>query len=286
MSSQEDSKISIRSFIVNNAVGIITLLFSLVGAAGVFLLGLLAQLTILEIILLCLIIAIMIPLASYLIWRRRSCYSYYYPRAKIKPDYIVNERKISYSVTADGLHYSRKLTVRSCRNYLNKIIDKFIWTGANQPGIPTAGKNVESVNGSDLIGVWRYFEITLSTPLTKKAKSLEFSYEWPIMSDYQSSSPFASVSTGEPTKKIIVEVRLGDKYAEKNLVLEEFQALEGLLPIDCSSAQFDEHGCYTWEIKRPQRFRYYRIRWNWNVDNDITLVQHLGEETSEDANEC
>jgi len=264
-------------WVINNVPTIILAIISIAGGSygGYQLKMPIVQQNLLDVVLFISIIAIAIVFWLYILWRNISCHSYYYPKTRIKPDYIVLEKKIVYSIQNQELHYARTIKIKSCVDYLMGISDKFLWTGTNAPAIPTIRNGGGRITESDLIGVWRYFEMKFTTPLRKGKESIDIRYDWAPLNDYRSSSPFTSVSTSEPTKKIVIEVKLGAEYADKDLIIEEFQAIEGTKAIDEKICKFDGDGCYKWEERHPKRFRCYRVRWNWNAEEAIPLVQSI-----------
>lgn len=223
----------------------------------------------LEVVLVIMIFTVFIVFIGYRLWSEKSYKSYSYPKKKINPTYIINKKLITYNRTADDkLHYSRELEIEALA-YLDCLIDKYIWTGKSSVKklIPT--KNIREINSENVIGVWKYFRIVLDKPILKNQSDI-ISYSWPEIQNCSSSSPFVSSNTDNPTKELVMKVSLGEEYANRKLYLEEFRAIESDFPLSCQTVEFDEHGSYEWKVNETfgiKRFRYYRMRWSWDLSN-------------------
>lgn len=202
------------------------------------------------------------------IWNRYSYQAYTYPWSKISSNYTVESRKITYRVTEnDTLEYSRSVTIKSHINHMDSIVDKYIWTGKSKAGLPTGEEGIRRIENDNIIGVWNYFRVIFDG-IIRKGDSKTIKYKWPPIEDCSSSSSFFSASTEEPTKKLILELEMGAKYAKKPVFLEEIRALESYFVISTQIVELDERGCYTWDVQRIKRFRHYRMRWSWE-DSEI-----------------
>ena len=175
-----------------------------------------------------------------------------------------------YIIENNELHYHREMSIKANAD-IPEIVDKFIWTGNTKKSeFPLPRDNIRAIAKTDApIGIWNYFRVIFNETLFKGKDSKPFSYKWPPISDYKSSSPFVSTSTNEPTKKLTLVIHLGSEYAGKELVLEEFRAIECMKEISTKTVEFDNSGRFEWTPERIKRFRYYRARWNWNPDEPV-----------------
>lgn len=191
--------------------------------------------------------------------------SYHYSWFKIKPQCIFLEKIAIYKRdNNDVLNFKRKAVLKGTKDD-NRITDKFIWTGNNPASIPIKGKNVQEIREQkERKGVWKFFDIILDKQL-RKGKVREISYNWKPILNCSSSSPFVSQSTEEPTKLLRFEIDLGVAYANKEIILEEYRAIDANVPLnEIEGQKFDDNGKYVWKIKKPKRFRYYIARWEWH----------------------
>ncbi|MDO4303333.1 MAG: hypothetical protein Q4D94_05405, partial [Bacillota bacterium] len=197
---------------------------------------------------------------------RASYKSYYYPYSKIKTNYNVISKTIYYQVNErNELAFGRTMVIKSNIDNLDSIFDKFIWTGTSAAKVPNPRLHIQEIKECNKIGIWKYFQIFLDSPISK-GDTLEIRYEWPTIYNCNSSSPFFSTSTEEPTKEVNMILKLGKRYSDREIILEEYRAIEGDNPISTKRTKLDQWGDYTWPIKKPKRFRYYRIRWEWPLD--------------------
>lgn len=257
----------LKNWIINNIIGILTIAWPIIVFLfkSVFLNN--NKWTPLEQVLLLLIVLESIIILSKFLWNKFSYKSYIYPRSRISSNYIVLKKIVNYRVNEKGeLFFSRTLEIKSKINHLESIFDKFIWTGNNRAEVPRPEKNVSTITEQPTIGIWRYIRVTLKDSLSK-GEEREISYKWPKISDCTSSSPFVSTSTEEPTKQLIFKIKLGAKYSNREIRLEEFRAIEADNPISVKIVRLDNNGDYEWDVSNIKRFRHYRVRWSWELDN-------------------
>ena len=226
------------------------------------------SLSLLEIILIAALLCTFIVIIVRTIWYKYSYKAYHYPRKFLSTscNYEVLEKTISYSRSEnDTLNYSRTMKIKCLSNRLVSISDKYIWTGPSESTFSIIKcEGVSRIKKEPRIGIWQYFEIELQNHL-KKNDERNISYKWPVITDCSLSSPFFSVSTDEPTKKLNLKLDLGKKYAEQRIMCEEFRAIESDFCISRIEEKLDENGTFNWVIPKVKRFRHYRIRWSWEV---------------------
>ena len=193
---------------------------------------------------------------------------YGYPNMCRKTQYTFISKTFKYYRRSDddSLDASRILEVKSNVNGLDRIKERFLWTGDSDANFPKRGKNVISIHPEESIGIWKYFSVNFNQVISK-GNTLKVAYKWPRIKNCTSSSPFVSTDTEYETKKLVFEVNLGKEYANHELMLEEYRSIESECPISVTCVQFDDVGGYKWEIEKPKRYRYFRMRWTWNTDN-------------------
>ncbi|MCH5160023.1 MAG: hypothetical protein J1F66_04150 [Clostridiales bacterium] len=206
----------------------------------------------------------------YIIWRKKSYKSCYYPRKRTKYDYIFEKNIIDYTLVKSNngkgndteLHLSRKVEVLSKRNGLDGIPDKYVWTGRKEAKLPTGGKNIRAIiERKDKPGVWKYLHIYFNKPIDEN-ESINIEYDWPTLTDYKSSSPFVSASSDIPTKLLEFNLNFGSEHAGKKVYLVVRRSMDGANILYQEEYSLDDKGQQTIPIK-PQRFRYYMVFWTW-----------------------
>lgn len=274
------NKEKFKEWIWNNILTILTILFPIF----TYVLSAIRkyngnQLTVLEWIFIAILTLEMLMIIVNIVWNKSSYRSYYYPNSKIRSNYDVINKSLYYQVNDNNeLTFFRSMTIKSNIDNLQMIYDKFIWTGTGIANIPTPGLHIQEIKESNRIGIWKYFQIIFDSPISK-GEELEIRYEWPVISNCNTSSPFFSTSTEEPTKEIKMILKLGRKYSEREIILEEYRAIEGDNPISKKRVNLDQCGDYIWTIDKPKRFRYYRIRWEWSLETQgIPEIGNLEEE--------
>lgn len=205
---------------------------------------------------------------TYLIWRNFSFKSYHYPMRKIKHKYHFVESTIKYQLvrkkgeSTNKLLLSKRILVCSDSETLDKIDDKFLWTGKVIPQTPTGKKSISEIHlAKDKVGVWKYLDVHFNRRIQRN-QTIELEYSWPPILDCKSSSPFISVNTDIPTKQITFELDLGKEYAFVPVYLEERRSIDGDDMLSNHNYALDENGKIVIKIS-PRRFRYYILFWKW-----------------------
>lgn len=277
----------VKEWLINNALTIFLGLPTLGGSIVAILTYIENQtISVLDIILICTLFTILLVLLGKAIWNSVSYRSYHYPWLKIRTmyNYKVLKKTISYKRTdEDKLIYKRSLEIQSLANRLESVNDKFIWTGVHDkplkitPDKDENGRvNIKKITKKSRIGIWSYFSMELLNHMTKGEKQT-IAYKWPMISNCSLSSPFFSSSTDELTKSLELKLSLGKEYANQQIICEEFRAIESDYKISSVVHNLDESGSYTWNIPRIKRFRYYRIRWSWEIGQPAAEIGEIEE---------
>lgn len=259
------NKDKVKHWIINNAVSIFQLVLPALVIIGTFILAFLKKNQVAEILLLLGLVLETLVLISLRIWNFVSYKAYRYPSEKIVPEFEFIKKRIYYEMLSDGkLRYSRTMKTRSLRSTRDSITDQYLWTGKVEAIIPVGKEHIRKIEPCPTIGIWRIFRITFDSPI-EKGKELTYTYEWPLIDNCTSSSPFASVSTEAPTKEIEFCIKLGHKYSNKEVYVQEFRSIESASdqPLSQDILRFDEGGELHYSIKHPKRFRHYRVLWKW-----------------------
>ncbi len=209
---------------------------------------------------------------SYNIWKRKSYKSYYYPKERIPYKYSVNDMCISYELKSapgvsedsdpDTLYLSRTVNVTSTLGDLDRISDKYLWTGRSEAKLPEGKNNVRDVSHlRGKPGVWKYFEVNFNRKI-EKGQSIDLEYAWPPIENCKTSSAFISTITDVPTKKLTFKIDLGTKYARKPVHFEERRSIDGDNMLSCHEYTLDDCGKIEIPIY-PKRFRYFIVFWEW-----------------------
>ncbi|MCM1236770.1 MAG: hypothetical protein NC489_42380 [Ruminococcus flavefaciens] len=268
-----------KAWLANNILTIMTIIFPTIATGLSIVLGFVTEsLNSLDIVLIIIVTIFSVSIIFKTIWNIVSYKSYHYPWRKIRNNYNyeIIERKITYTRTPkDVLQYSRYMNIKACSNHINYIIDKYFWTGNIPDTINIEpSKGISNIENKSRIGIWRYFMMELDNHINR-GDTKEIEYKWPDIEACSQSSPFFSVSTDSPTKKITLSLNLGKEYANQEIVCEEFTAIDADYPIKVQSAQLDDNGIYTWIIQKQKikRFRQYRIRWSWTRGQQAVEIE-------------
>ena len=224
---------------------------------------------------LCVVFAIVIFVESvsisiYLLWRKQSYKSYYYSPRKIDYKYTVENNVINYAVNRTvksnreffDLDLSREIVVRSNTETLDRINDKFLWTGNSEANLPKGEENVRTIQKiKDKPGVWKYFEVIFNRRI-QKGDEIKLNYKWPTIKKCRSSSPFISTITDVPTKNLVFNIDLGKSYAGTKIYIEERRSIDGDNMLSHDERILNNMGRATITIA-PHRFRYYIVFWEW-----------------------
>lgn len=204
------------------------------------------------------------------IWKRVSYKSYYYPKQRVPYKYSVESLTVNYTLnertensqTVYDLDLSRDVTVRANVSELDRISDKYLWTGASEAKLPVKVNKVRSIQKlEDKPGVWKYFEVIFTNKIECN-DVIDVSYKWPTIKDCKTASPFISTLSDVPTKKITFKINLGHDYAGKPIHLEERRSIDGDNMLSHKDYQLDSNGCIEISVS-PKRFRYFIVFWEW-----------------------
>lgn len=261
----------IKKWFFDNILTILTIMFPIITSTLPIVIGFVSNsLSLLSICLIIFIILFSVMFFIKTIWNIVSYKSYHYPWLKIRNNYNyeIIEKKIKYKRTSnDILKYSRYMNIKANSNRISYIFDKYIWTGDISDTIKIESiKGIGNIENKSRIGIWRYFMVELDNHINK-GETKELEYKWPDINSCSKSSPFFSISTDDPTKKIVLSLELGEEYANQEIICEEFRAIDADFPINTKTEKLDEKGIFEWKIEKHKikRFRQYRIRWSWKA---------------------
>ncbi len=251
-----------KDWLSNNFLSIISLFSGLLGSALLAVWKALSLvISTLDWILISILLAESIFFIVFAVWRKCSYKSYHYPRSKIKPTHIVENHEIFYKVTANNqLDYSVRQQIECCSDKISNIPYKFIWTGKSKANLPKNQRDYNFIK-SPHKGAWTYYEASLVDCLLKGQKK-EIIREFDLIDDCTSSKAYVSVNTDTPIKKIKFNIDLGDFVDGAFAKFQEYRSNEGDYPLSSQDVPI-ENGKIEFEVPNPQRFRYYRISWNW-----------------------
>lgn len=191
-----------------------------------------------------------------------------YPSVSIR--WRVLEKRIVYRIDEEGvLHFSRSIIAKAQVNNLDRFLDKFVWTGG-ESALPTPhGDVVRNVTVAQA-GIWTIFESVINRSL-RRGEEVLIDNRWPPLRNWASSSPFVSTSASEPTRKIIFEVKIPDRFRASNQAfIEELRSIDSILPFRTTVLEFND-SMLTWQV-HPGPFRHYRIRWAWRGEDEILAL--------------
>lgn len=205
-----------------------------------------------------------------LVYRRRFSYIDFggYPTKCMRKPYKILRKTIKYRRNPDDtLTLIRSVFIRAKQNGLDRVQDRFLWTGKTAAAYPRPKKGVARIQEEKHIGIWKYFSAVFDEPI-REGDTKDVEYRWNKIRDCSSSSPFVSTDTEFPTKELVFDICLGKEYANREIIFEEYRSIESECPISSERDALDEEGRIKWTIERTRRFRYYRARWSWET-NDV-----------------
>lgn len=252
----------LKEWLANNFISIISLFSSLLGTGLIAIWKAISQvITVLDWVLISILLAESVFFIIFAVWRKYSYKSYHYPSSKIKPTHIIENHEIFYKVTANNqLAYSVIQNIECSSNNLSNIPYKFIWTGKSQANLPKDQLDYHFVK-SQHKGIWTYYDASLVDCLLKGQKK-QIIREFDLIDDCTSSKPYVSVNTDMPTKRIKFSINLGNFVDGVIAKFQEYRSNEGDYPLSSKDIPI-ENGKIEFEVPHPQRFRYYKISWNW-----------------------
>ena len=215
-------------------------------ALGALLWGLRNSLSLLDLTLMGVLVLVIVALVWWTLYRLYSFRSYYYPL--VGHHYEADMQEVRYIVGPDGLRFTKCWTIRAKQDMLDQIVDRFIWTGdAKQGLLPGAGNGVRDIQERFQAGIWTFFTVALDCSL-RRGDPWEFDYSWPVLANPEHASPFVSLSTEQPTKKVKFVIQLGPVAAGRPVLFEELRAIESIHPLKWTKHKFDQDGRFEHEI--------------------------------------
>ena len=199
------------------------------------------------------------------IWRCVSYKAYRYPASHIKFKYLILKKEISYKYESsdDSLTVKNKLTIKSLEENLNSISGKYFWTGNSKMEYPQYDEGVREISPeTQTVELWHKYHIILSHPVARH-DSCSFTLIYPKTYNASSSRSYVSTSTEVPIKELIFKLQLGEKYAGREVTLEEYRSMECTYYFSSETCLLDHKGEATIKKTKLKRFRYYILKWKW-----------------------
>jgi hypothetical protein len=205
---------------------------------------------------------------------------YYYHKTRhmiaIYPDpgfhYEILCKTIRYEIGPDAiLHFSRSVHLKARIDNLERYTDKFVWTGGPCK-LPMPGSNVNEVRPLLHAGIWTYYDAYFNRTL-KKGDKIEISNNWHPITSWDSSSPFTSTASEEPTRKIVFDIRIPKEHRrDDNAILEVMRSIESIHPLRTQTdLKFIDDRLLVELVAEP--FRHYRLRWAWKNDAALKTLE-------------
>ena len=193
---------------------------------------------------------------------------YEYPRSYLESPYTIEKATIRCRLDSDDTcSTSKTLEIYSKTNGLESIKQKSLWPCMSSCKTPYGTEGIRLVYPDNTVGTYDYFIVVFTEPvLLRKRRTI--SYKWPKIQNFSSSKPFVGIDTELPTNIIEFDISLGKEYAHKEAILEVLRSSDSDCPLSIDHAHFDDMGRIKWKPKSVKRFRYYRIRWEWNDASD------------------
>ncbi|MEV0734778.1 hypothetical protein AB0I51_02175 [Streptomyces sp. NPDC050549] len=174
------------------------------------------------------------------------------------------EKEITYERNERGvLTYRRRYKVKALTSDLEGFMDKFLWTGAVEAPLPQSVNNdiVRNVRKLDRPGIWVYFSVDFHQAL-KKGEEVEFELIQVVNDADMKSRPFFSTSIDEPTRRLVLTLKLPEALTVNQCHREMARGIESYFSF-YTERQSVRNGYYQWVIKKPRLYHHYRIFWTW-----------------------
>ena len=198
---------------------------------------------------------------------------YEYPRSYLGSSYMVEKTTIRYRMDPDDTRSTSKtLEIKSKTNGLERIKQKSLWPSSPSCKTPYGTDGVKDIYPDNTLGIYDHFIVAFKEPVLL-GKRRTISYKWPKTHNCSSSKPYVGIDTELPTRIIEFDISLGKEYANKEVIFEVFRSSDSDCPLIIEHSNFDDMGRIKWRPKDVKRFRYYRVRWEWNDGNDGTEAQ-------------
>ena len=211
------------------------------------------------------IIVVVLAIATNYVHKRWiSVKRVYYPR--YSGNFVVESKIYRYTLRKDGyVVISRKMRLKALKANEGYTLEKYLWTGKENADYPVK-TTVESsthpgieFGEEDRVGIWNFVRVNFGRSV-RKGEIIEYEIIHKTRDKNFTSSPFMSTSTEEPTLYLKFELRFDPSLGITAVCKERLRGIESHDNFDADDGIIDE-GVYDWEVRRPQLYHHYRIRW-------------------------
>ena len=206
-----------------------------------------------------LLLTVVFGIAAVAIYRRMFSFRPSFP--PLRPDFRVKSATIRYEYRAiDRMRYSRKWTLQARRDGLDRLTDKYSWTGTGSVQL-SAPLNGQDVQHRDRRGVWQQYDILFGRQISK-GDEIDVEVVWDLEDTLETAVDFFSTSIDKPTDKLEMIFRAYQGSRIEDVLLERCRTLELDQAYWTEARRPDDDRLVRWEIRKPTFGHHYRVSWN------------------------
>ncbi|MGO9258878.1 MAG: hypothetical protein ACLQU1_21535 [Bryobacteraceae bacterium] len=187
--------------------------------------------------------------------------SRFHPRfSRLDCDFRVVEKEIVFEYR-DRTHitYRKRLLLKALRNGLDEYHDKYHWTGRGIVSMKSAIQEQE-VHETFRKNVWQLYEIRFQKTLAKD-EEIETEVIWELNDSDRKAVPFFSATIDEPTDLLKMKLSIPSDMGLREAVGEVSSSIVTKKALSSKTLPFDRNGMVIWEIRKPQLFHHYEVKW-------------------------
>lgn len=180
----------------------------------------------------------------------------------LNADFEVIEKRVTYRYSSiSTMTYKKGLTLRALRNFLDRHVDKYHWTGNGQITIQSLIAN-QSVHLTERKSLWQFYEIHFPYHL-KKGKIIDTELEFKLNDTGGTAVPFLSATIEEPTRKLTLIAEIDPSLNVKEVICETSSTIGNKDLLDTEIKPLDPAGRAVWLIRDPKLLYHYNMRWTF-----------------------
>jgi hypothetical protein len=178
---------------------------------------------------------------------------------KLECDFHIIDKEISIRFNSlEDILYTKKMTLKALRNGLDRMPDKYNWTGNGKVEVQSRYEEHRLVLG-DRASVWQMYELKFDRVLNK-GDSIDIAIDWKIEDRDKTANSFISTTIHEPTEKLAMKVFFADSFGVRQVICEEKADMGAIRPYSSKILPL-VGGEAAWPVAKPKLLHYYEVRW-------------------------
>ena len=178
-----------------------------------------------------------------------------------KTEFEILEKEIVHEYTSlDKLIHRRRFRILALKDDLDCYYDKFFWSGDDftmRTDIPG-----HQVALSGKISLYDMYEYRFGKKLQKN-EEIDLEVVWELNNSSQKAIPFFSTTIEEPTKVLIMILKIPPSSGIKKVVCYTSGTVGAKKPFESEELSRDSNGDYSWKIQNPKLLYSYEINWSF-----------------------